>query len=141
MSLVNRSTVALYAFSALATAIAVTAPQANAASVSGISVEPGLSFGSSAAYGTGCSYTLTVHAEPGTQLRFRDIWPDHESWRNTSPDYATAGTDGKASVTWTPSGTGEHTLVAYNQNAPENRAQTSATVGTGTRLGPICLVR
>ncbi|WP_459962257.1 hypothetical protein [Nocardia sp. IFM 10818] len=119
----------------------MAAPQASAATVSGVSVEPGLGFGSSTSYGTGCSYTLTVNAEPGTRLRFHDIWSNHESSRNTSPDYATAGADGKASVIWKPSGPGEHTLVAYNQDAQEDRAQTSVTVGTGTNLGSICLVQ
>ncbi|WP_069160867.1 hypothetical protein [Nocardia altamirensis] len=123
---------ALTSFGAMSAALVLTAPAAPA-TVNAIGVAPGLSFGSSTQYGTGCTYIATVTATPGDVVAFVDLTGafDPVGW-------ITVPASGTITAKWTPLLPGNHTLYAVRNSG--EFVQTSATVGTGLNLGFVCLV-
>ncbi|MEV6280043.1 hypothetical protein [Nocardia sp. NPDC051832] len=119
-------------FGAMAAALVLTAPTAPAL-VSSINVSQGLSFGSSTVYGTGCSYTVTATASNGEAVLF---W-DFNGGVFDPPGVIWVGSSGTAVAQWTPLTKGTHTLIAWGAF---NDRQTQITVGTGFKLGNVCLV-
>ncbi|MFI9407144.1 hypothetical protein [Nocardia sp. NPDC052316] len=131
----------------LASAIAFAAPQAGAV-VTSISVEQRQSFGSSAdARGTGCSYAVTVHTDPGKTVVVLDQIgddPHTADYKQFQPYEVVADASGAAHTTWTPDRRGPHKIVVleladgddFDIYTPRN----AMNVGTGINLGPACAV-
>ncbi|QIS04038.1 hypothetical protein F5X71_18425 [Nocardia brasiliensis] len=119
-------------FGAVAAALVITAPAAPA-TVNAVGVAPGLSFGSSTAFGTGCSYIATATAAPGDVVGFFDPLAtfDPGGW-------ITVPSSGTVTAKWTPLVPGEHTIFAVGNDAAF--VSTKATVGAGVNLGFVCLV-
>lgn len=140
MNIRNRAAVAVTGAGALAVALALTAPQASA-KVTGIDVAQGTSVGSSNSYGTGCSYTLTATS---TGKNVAVIFMDEVNGVKTTADLSPVGravdAQGHASVTWTPTQAGTHTLWAADYVSGETYFTKQVTVGTGINLGPVCAV-
>ncbi|MEV0248320.1 hypothetical protein AB0H76_17115 [Nocardia sp. NPDC050712] len=119
-------------FGAMAAALVMTAPSAPAW-VTGISVAPGLSFGTSTTYGTSCPYTVTANATWGDYVYFYDY--NGGVFSPTGPLWV--GASGSVTAQWTPYVRGSHTLVAWGQH---NQQTTTVTVGSGTNVGFGCVV-
>ncbi|QIS12075.1 hypothetical protein [Nocardia arthritidis] len=134
MLLPSKKTVAatLTTVGAVGAALVCTAPAAPAA-VTSITITPGMSFGSSSQYGTGCSYTATANATPGDVIGFFDPTGsfDPSGW-------VTVSDSGSVTATWRPAVPGNHTLYAVRSTG--EYVQTSVAVGTGINLGPACVV-
>ncbi|MFE9577965.1 hypothetical protein ACFYO1_16375 [Nocardia sp. NPDC006044] len=130
----SKKTVAatLTSFGAITGALVLTAPAAPAA-VTAVGVAPGLSFGSSTAFGTSCSYIATATATPGDVVGFFDATGvfDPGGW-------ITVPASGTVTAKWTPLAVGNHTVFAVHNSGAH--VSTTATVGNGVPLGPICLV-
>ncbi|MFI6866035.1 hypothetical protein [Nocardia sp. NPDC050406] len=112
------------------TALVLTAPSAPAA-ITDFTVAPGL--GSSTSYGTGCSYTATATATPGDYVSFYDS----QNGSFDPPGAIQVPSSGKVTAQWTPASTGVHNLHAVQIGGQRDL---QVTVGTGVKLGPICLV-
>ncbi|QIS12997.1 MULTISPECIES: hypothetical protein [Nocardia] len=136
---ISTKTAAVTAFGAVSAAVALAAPQAGA-SVTGIDIAPGMSFGSSGSYGTGCSYQVTATATPGVAVVFLDEVDGFRTTDTLKPVGPAADANGKATTTWTPAKKGEHKIWAAEYISGERYYITSVTVGTGIPLGPACLV-
>ncbi|KZM73527.1 hypothetical protein AWN90_33455 [Nocardia terpenica] len=120
--------------------VACAAPDA-VADVTAVEVAPGMSFGSSGVYGTGCSYTITATAKPGTSVLFIDEVGGVRTQETLRPPGAPTGDTGKAQTVWTPDRAGVHTIWAGEYPTPGAAIVTSeVNVGTGINLGPACLV-
>ncbi|UGT61077.1 hypothetical protein [Nocardia asteroides] len=117
---------------AVAAVLAIAAAPAGA-EITGITVEPGISSGSSSPYGTGCAYTVTANAAPGEYVSFYD------SQRGSfDPPWAIpVGPSGIATAIWTPQERGAHTLHAVQIGGEKS---VRVEVGTGIDLGIACLV-
>ncbi|GAB0108139.1 hypothetical protein JMUB6875_71470 [Nocardia sp. JMUB6875] len=130
------------ALGALAAAVAVAAPNA-AATITSLDISPGLSFGSSTSYGVGCTYTISVTAKPNTSISLFDQNTDNNPpagyWTNFSPLGIVTDATGKGSTTWYPAWKGLHTITAQEFGSDQPFTIT-ATAGTGTKLGPACIV-
>lgn len=135
----KKAAAAVTTLGALTAAIALAAPTATAA-VTRIDVAPGLSFGSSGSYGTGCSYTVTATARPGVAVVFLDEVDGNRTDTTFKPVGPVADASGKASTTWTPVKKGEHKIWAAEYVQGETYFLTSVTVGTGISAGPACVV-
>ncbi|RJO70964.1 hypothetical protein D5S18_27725 [Nocardia panacis] len=122
-----------------AAALALAAPEAGA-SVTRIDVATGLSFGSSGSIGTGCSYTVTATARPGSSVVFLDEVDGLRTDATFKPVGPTADANGKASTTWTPAKKGQHKIWAAEYISGETYFMTAVNVGTGLNLGPLCFV-
>ncbi|GAA5092145.1 hypothetical protein [Nocardia iowensis] len=123
---------ALTSFSAMSAAVVLAAPAAPAA-VTAIGLAPGMSFGTSTAYGTNCTYIATATATPGDVIGFVDPLGtfDPAGW-------ITVPSSGTVTARWTPLVPGNHTVYAvHNSNA---WVSTAATVGNGVNLGFACVV-
>ncbi|MFB8275821.1 hypothetical protein [Nocardia colli] len=123
---------ALTSFGAITGALVLTAPAAPAA-VTAVGVAPGLSFGSSTAFGTTCSYIATATAAPGDVVGFFDATGvfDPGGW-------ITVPSSGTVTAKWTPLVPGNHSVFAVHNSGAF--VSTTATVGNGVNLGPVCLV-
>lgn len=123
---------ALTSFGAITGALVLAAPAAPAA-VTAVGVAPGLSFGSSTAFGTSCSYIATATAAPGDVVGFFDATGvfDPGGWITVPPS-------GTVTAKWTPLVAGNHTVFAVHNSGAFVSA--TATVGNGVPLGPVCLV-
>ncbi|QIS11510.1 hypothetical protein [Nocardia arthritidis] len=130
---------AALASGALITAIGFAAPAAQA-DISRVDVAPGLSFGSSSSYGTGCSYQVTASAPPDDALIFVDETANDRTTQTLKPSYLATDVDGKATVTWTPTTKGAHRIWVRENHPGATPVTASVNVGTGIQLGPICLV-
>lgn|GEM_PF-4245122 len=140
MNLRNRTAAVVTGAGALASALALAAPQASA-KVTGIDVAQSTSFGSSNSYGTGCSYTITATS---TGKNVAVVFMDEVNGVKTTADLNPVGhavdAQGHASVTWTPTQAGTHTIYAGDYVSGETYLTTQVTVGTGINLGPVCVV-
>ncbi|RDI65460.1 hypothetical protein [Nocardia pseudobrasiliensis] len=126
---------------ALVAAAVLAAPVAVAdTSITKVEVAPGLSFGSSTAYGTGCSYKVTAFAPPDDAIMFTDETDSGATTRTLSPSYLATDTDGRSTVTWTPTEKGKHRIRVQENHPGATSVVTTVTVGTGIALGPVCLV-
>ncbi|PXX60316.1 hypothetical protein DFR70_110156 [Nocardia tenerifensis] len=139
MTFSKKTAAAMTALGAVTAAIALAAPTAGAA-VTRIDVSPGLSFGSSNSFGTGCSYTVTATARPGIAVVFLDEVDGLRTTDTLKPVGPVADANGKASTTWTPAKKGEHKLWAAEYISGETYFLTTVTVGTGVNAGPACVV-
>ncbi|MFI9403637.1 hypothetical protein [Nocardia sp. NPDC052316] len=139
MTVSKKTAATVTTLGALTAAIALAAPTAGAA-VTRIDIAPGLSFGSSGSYGTGCSYTVTATARPGVAVVFLDEVDGFRTTDTLKPVGPVADASGKASTTWTPAKKGEHKIWAAEYIAGETYFLTSVTVGTGLNAGPACVV-
>ncbi|MFI6214141.1 hypothetical protein ACIBCD_19295 [Nocardia brasiliensis] len=123
---------ALTSFGAVSAALVVAAPAAPA-TVNAVGVAPGLSFGSSTAFGTSCTYIATATATPGDVVGFFDPTGtfDPGGW-------ITVPSSGTVTAKWTPLVPGNHTVYAVRNEG--EFVSTQASVGTGVNLGFACLV-
>jgi hypothetical protein len=127
---VRRAGIAATALGASAAALVLAAPAASA-NVSSVAAKPGITIGSNS-YGTGCSYEVVASVNNTTPVYFYD------NGVFIGPGPATPN-GGVATITWTPTTPGSHTLSA--QQGPNwNVAYTPPlTVGAGMNLGSVCL--
>ncbi|QBS38750.1 hypothetical protein [Nocardia sp. CS682] len=123
---------ALTSFGAMTAALVLTAPAAPAA-VTAVGVAPGLSFGSSTAFGTNCTYIVTATATPGDVIGFWDLTGtfDPAGW-------VTVPASGTVTAKWTPRLPGNHIVHAVHSSLTS--VTTTVTVGNGVNLGPVCVV-
>lgn len=140
MHISRRTTATLTTLGALTAAIALAAPGAGAA-VTRIDVATGTSFGSSAPYGTGCSYTVTATAQPGKAVAFYEADDQGTGTRDTfKPEAPKVDASGKATTVWTPKTKGQHKIYAQEYPTGDATFTVTVNVGTGVNLGPVCLV-
>ncbi|WP_069161437.1 hypothetical protein [Nocardia altamirensis] len=140
----KRTATAVATLGAVATAIALAAPQAGA-TVTSIRVESGQSSGSSGdALGTGCSYSVVAKTEPGRAVVFLDEFNADVANKTFQPAYATADATGTARTTWVPNQKGPHKIWAIEYLGEEKfdpyTHDVPYTVGTGVNVGPTCVV-
>ena len=130
----SRSAIAIAALGTAAFTMVLSAPNA-AAAVSGISIDPGMSVGSSGQFGTGCTYTVTATVTNGTVVYFGST-----ALGVFNPVLAVP-VNGRATTQWTPKQTGTY-LVTASTNEGDNVSLQNAhvTVGTGISAGPACVV-
>ncbi len=84
------------------------------------------------AYGTNCSYTVTVQGSAG-----ETVWMyDSNSGASFSPQQFSLGASGTATTTWTPTATGTHYVQAWSYNGSQ---WATVQVGTGVDLGSACV--
>ncbi|WP_225726885.1 MULTISPECIES: hypothetical protein [unclassified Nocardia] len=134
----RKTTTALTVLGSVTAAVVLAAPQAGAA-VTRLDIATGLSFGL-AQYGTGCSYTITATAKPGTSVAFYEADEQGNGTRDTfSPQMPQVDASGKATTTWRPATKGRHGIFAQEAPTGDATASTIATVGTGINLGFLCL--
>jgi hypothetical protein len=110
---------------ALAVSSLVAAP---AHAIGPIDVSPGFA----GRYGTGCTYTLTVPAKPGSYVYFTD---NHAMIKGG----AQAVSGGVAKLDWTPTSVGEHHLRALEAPSGAVSVPKNVAVGQGLDLGSSCL--
>ncbi|MFI5776761.1 hypothetical protein [Nocardia sp. NPDC051570] len=118
---------------ALAVAACVTAlaaPQASA-TVTSITIAPGLSLGAHS-YGTTCSYTVTAQVDDNSKTVYF-----YESGQGSTGFAQAQPANGIATATWTPSSTNVKYVYAFQPNATTAAAQ-PVDVGTGINLGSSC---
>ncbi|MFC4128003.1 hypothetical protein [Nocardia rhizosphaerae] len=109
-------------------AMTIGAPTAGAA-VSQLTVDPGLSVGSSTNYGTGCTHHLVARLSVGIEpVAFYD---------NGALLAVVAPTDGIATIDWVPTSTGPHTIAALQGGVGRGF---DLHVGRGYRFGESCVV-
>lgn len=109
-------------------AMTVGAPTASAG-VSQLSVLPGLSFGLSTDYGTGCTHQLLARLSVGIDpVSFYD---------NGALLAVVTPTDGIATFEWVPSSTGVHSLAAIQNGVGRG---IDVSVGRGYRFGESCVI-
>ncbi|MEV6554271.1 hypothetical protein AB0M22_01030 [Nocardia sp. NPDC051756] len=140
----NRIAATVATLSAIATAIALAAPQAGA-TVTSIRIERGQGFGSSeSARGTGCAYRVIVQTDPGKEVVFLDEVDNDLSHTPFGPAFVVADASGAARTTWTPAKKGQHRVVVVERVSDEKGEGYSIdaplTIGTGINVGPACVV-
>ncbi|MFI9400789.1 hypothetical protein [Nocardia sp. NPDC052316] len=116
----------------VAAVAAVCAAPGAGATVTRVGLAPGLSFGSSTNYGTGCKYQARAAVTDAVQpVVFYD---------NGIPFAVTRPSGGTALVDWVPATAGLHTISAVQ--APDDRiiAGVDMRVGTGMHVGNGCVV-
>ncbi|WP_068273301.1 Ig-like domain repeat protein [Aldersonia kunmingensis] len=126
---VRRAGIVATALGASAAALALAAPAASAA-VTSINVNPGAL---NSRVGTGCTVEVTAGANGPVNepVYFYDA---DGSWSTSA-----TVSGGKATVKWTPTTPGQHTLRAY-QFGPYGVMETLVQVGNGINLGSVCVV-
>lgn len=118
---------------ALTVAFVVTAPAAPAG-ITEFALAPGGGTGSSpASYGTHCTYTATVTAEPGEFVSFYDS----QKGSFDPPGVILVGRSGTVTAEWTPEVAGRHELHAVNIGSEQSL---EVEVGSGLDLGSACPV-
>lgn len=142
MSVLSKTLGPAAALGVVATTVALAAPQAGA-TISGVDLSPGLSFGSASSYGVGCEYKVTVTAKPNTSVSLMDENTDNNEragyWLSFNPIGVVTDATGKGTTTWYPSWKGLHTFKAQEFGS-DVVFTTTVTAGTATKVGPACLV-
>jgi hypothetical protein len=118
------------------TAAMLLATPISSAEVIRLDIQPGLSGGGGTPYGTNCSYTVTAvvpNPASGQQVTFFDSAGGFFRPSNPLPP-----TGMSATVSWTPTATGWHTISASQfGTAP---VSIDILVGTGLPVGSSCNV-
>jgi hypothetical protein len=130
----RRAAIAVAGLGTAALTMVLTAPTA-AAGITGITIDPGISSASSAAYGSGCSYTVTATSDNGLPVFFGST-----ALAGFSQNWVTP-VNGRVSTVWTPRQTGTHVLTASSgEGGALTFRNTTVVVGNGVSVGPGCVV-
>ncbi|MFI6213212.1 hypothetical protein ACWIGW_35200 [Nocardia brasiliensis] len=140
----NRPVAVAAMIGALATGIALGAPQAGA-NVTYVGVERGQSFGSSeSALGAGCSYSVIAETDPGQEVVFLDEADGRMVRGAFQPAVVVADASGVARTTWIPPQRGQHHIWVVEYRSEEDydaySHDTPFPIGTGISVGPACVV-
>lgn len=126
-----RDAATVAALAAAVSAAVLAAPPASA-TVTGITIAPGLS-GGAHPYGTTCSYTVTATVDDGSQrVYFFEEGQGPTGFADAMPS------GGVATVSWTPSRPGVHYIYALQPNAT-TQIRLPVDVGNGINLGSACV--
>ena len=118
------------------TAAMLLATPISTAEISRIDVQPGLSGGGATPYGTNCSYTVTaVVPNPASNQQVTFVDSAGGFFRPSNPMTPTGMA---ATVSWTPTAPGRHTISAFQPGTAP--VSIDIAVGNGVPVGSSCNV-